>query len=297
MSNPFLSVIIPTYNRAHLIENTLLSVLSQSCDDFEIIVIDDGSTDNTEEVVTRFNNSKIQYYKVSNGERGKARNEGTKKAAGQYINWFDSDDEMLENHVSKIKELATEKNHPEVITLNYKIKEADSGKLSNDCISFTNGNLTNSLVYGNYLACNPVIVRIDIARTNQFSEDRAMSASEDYELWLRLRSQFTFLSSEVVTSHLIQHPDRSVNTMTNPIQLEERFLLFIKKTTENNDVSQYLGRNKSYFIMRNLLFLSVELAYHKHKKKAFKHLKKAFLCNPKAIFQRTFWGTVKHLTK
>lgn len=297
MSHPFLSIIIPTYNRAHLIENTLLSVLNQSCDDYEIIVIDDGSTDTTEKVVASLNNSKIQYYKVTNGERGKARNEGTKKAIGNYVNWFDSDDEMLPNHVELIKELTIRENFPEVITVNYKMKDSITGELSKPCVELESNQSIDALIFGNSLACNPVIVRKDIALFNQFDEDRALSASEDYELWLRLKSQFNFHSSPEVTSYLIQHPERSVNTMSDATKLEERFLLFIDKTTTNEKVVQFLGKNKSYFVMRNLLFLSVELAFHKHKKKALTHLTKAFSTNPKALFQRTFWGTVKHLLR
>src|SRR4051794_30742755 len=113
----FLTIVIPTYNRAHLIGNTLKSVLNQSCDDFEVIIIDDGSTDNTEETVHSYLSEKVRYHRIQNSERGAARNRGTELAKGTYVNWFDSDDEMLPNHVERVKELCMQHHQPEVVNV------------------------------------------------------------------------------------------------------------------------------------------------------------------------------------
>ena len=100
--NPFFSIIIPTYNRANFIFLTLTSVLNQICKNYEVIIVDDGSTDNTEEVVQGFikNNNLIyfHYYQKVNEERGVARNYGIKKAKGQWITFLDSDDLFYPNH-------------------------------------------------------------------------------------------------------------------------------------------------------------------------------------------------------
>src|SRR6218665_334920 len=111
-----ISIIIPTYNRAHLIEKTILSILNQTSSNFEVIVVDDGSTDNTEEVVSKFLSETFRYFKIPNSERGAARNHGTSHAIGDYVNWFDSDDEMLPNHVEMIQKMIDMHNAPEVIT-------------------------------------------------------------------------------------------------------------------------------------------------------------------------------------
>jgi glycosyltransferase involved in cell wall biosynthesis len=97
--NPFFSIIIPTYNRAHLIGNTIQSVLSQSYPHFEIIVVDDGSTDNTEDVIASFDSPKIRYIKIKNSERGYARNYGAKQAKGEWLYFLDSDDKLYPNHL------------------------------------------------------------------------------------------------------------------------------------------------------------------------------------------------------
>jgi glycosyltransferase involved in cell wall biosynthesis len=95
-----ISIIVPTYNRGHLIEKTLLSLLNQSDSRYEIIVVDDGSTDNTEDIIKPYLSHRISYFKKENAERAAARNFGTQKARGLYVNWFDSDDIALENHVA-----------------------------------------------------------------------------------------------------------------------------------------------------------------------------------------------------
>lgn len=104
-NNPLVSIIIPTYNRAHLIGETLDSVLSQTYPNWECIVVDDGSTDNTEAVVIDFVNrdSRFQFHhrpeKYKSGGNG-ARNYGFELSKGEYVNWFDDDDIMLSNFLS-----------------------------------------------------------------------------------------------------------------------------------------------------------------------------------------------------
>lgn len=104
MNSPLVSIIIPTFNRAHLIGETLDSVLAQTYTNWECIVVDDGSTDNTEEVVLGFveKDSRFQYHKrPENKPKGAntCRNFGFQISKGEYVNWFDSDDVMLTDFI------------------------------------------------------------------------------------------------------------------------------------------------------------------------------------------------------
>ena len=102
--DPLVSVIIPTYNRAHLIGETLDSVLAQTYENWECIIVDDGSSDHTDEIVGKYvkKDSRFKYYhrpeKYSPGGNG-ARNYGLNLAQGKYIVFFDSDDLMTEDHL------------------------------------------------------------------------------------------------------------------------------------------------------------------------------------------------------
>lgn len=104
--NPLVSIIIPTYNRAHLIGETLDSIIVQSYTNWECIVVDDGSTDNTQELLKNYcnNDSRFQYYqRPTNTVKGPAscRNYGFELSNGEYITFFDDDDVMLDNSISR----------------------------------------------------------------------------------------------------------------------------------------------------------------------------------------------------
>jgi len=103
VENPTVSVIIPAYNQANFIGKAIESVLRQTYQDFEIIVIDDGSTDNTEEITRGFKDKRVKYIKKYKKNRGisVARNIGIKTARGKYIALLDSDDEWLPEKLDK----------------------------------------------------------------------------------------------------------------------------------------------------------------------------------------------------
>ena len=96
---PLVSVIIPVYNQGHLAVEAIESILHQSIEDFEIIVIDDGSTDDTPDVVKQIKDSRIKYFYKQNGGLASARNTGIINWNGKYIAFLDSDDLYTENYL------------------------------------------------------------------------------------------------------------------------------------------------------------------------------------------------------
>ncbi|MBV8798254.1 MAG: glycosyltransferase family 2 protein [Alphaproteobacteria bacterium] len=102
---PFFSVIIPVYNRASILGRALGSILAQSCADFEVIVVDDGSTDDPASVIAQFDDPRILYIRQRNRGGGAARNAGIDAARGRYIAPLDSDDEFLPGHLERMKQL------------------------------------------------------------------------------------------------------------------------------------------------------------------------------------------------
>lgn len=99
-----ISVIVPVYNSAKFIEETLSSIQNQSLRDFEIVVIDDGSTDNTKEIIEKWqiNDTRIKYYYKPNGGVSSARNLGIEKAKGEFISFLDSDDSYDTSFLKKM---------------------------------------------------------------------------------------------------------------------------------------------------------------------------------------------------
>jgi glycosyltransferase involved in cell wall biosynthesis len=195
-SIPTVSVIIPTYNRAHLIGRSIQSVLDQTYRDFEIIVVDDGSTDNTEEIVKRFNDDRIRYIKHdTNRGAGAARNTGIKAARGKYIAFHDSDDECLPEKLEKhIKVFETVP--PEVgVVYSDMLQISEDGKtkyLHSPTITGKNiidPKTSNYQAWG--LATGIVISRKDCFDvTGLFDEN--FQRSEDLELFIRLAKHYSF---------------------------------------------------------------------------------------------------------
>src|SRR5688500_3798223 len=100
MKKPILfSIVIPTYNRSVFIKKIVDCFINQSYSNFELIVVDDGSTDDTGKVLENITDSRIRYYWKENGERGAARKFGALMSKGDYINYFDCDDIAYSNHL------------------------------------------------------------------------------------------------------------------------------------------------------------------------------------------------------
>jgi len=101
--SPTFSVVVPVYNRAHLLERALSSVLDQSFQDFEIVVVDDGSRDDPQSVIEAIGDSRIRFVRQENRGGGAARNAGIDMARGRYIAFLDSDDRFLPHHLITMK--------------------------------------------------------------------------------------------------------------------------------------------------------------------------------------------------
>lgn len=187
---PEVSVIIPTYNRSHLISDAIDSVLSQSFRDFEILVIDDGSTDNTGEFLKKFSGDITYINTKHSGLPAVARNVGIKHARGTYIAFLDSDDIWLPEKLEK--EVAVLKNNPDmglVCSNAYIMKSNEDRKneLYLKSKQIKNGKVLAELLKDNFIINSSVLVRRSaIDQADVFSENPEIRALEDYDLWLRI---------------------------------------------------------------------------------------------------------------
>ena len=186
---PFFSVIIPTFNRRDFLEKAVRSVLSQTCDDFELIIVDDGSTDGTQDLIRSFSDSRLEYIFQSNRGVSSARNRGLEKASGRFMAFLDSDDrwraEKLERslwhirHYPKISVFHTNEIwYRKGLLLAQKKKHAKpSGR-----------------VYKKALALCCISISTAVVEKSVFKEtgrfDESLEACEDYDLWLRITNRY-----------------------------------------------------------------------------------------------------------
>ncbi len=194
--HPKVSIIIPTFNRAHLLPRTITSVLSQTFKDFELIIVDDGSTDNTREIVKEFQkeDSRIKYiWQKNSGGPASPRNTGIKNSLGEYIAFLDSDDEWLPEKLEKQIGLSLSQKELKIIGCNcWKIKNAQKKKhkiqeniLKKDPFS--------KMLEGCCFITSPssVIVPAKIfSKVGLF--DEKIKVSDDWDMWIRILKNYTF---------------------------------------------------------------------------------------------------------
>lgn len=226
--SPFFSIIIPSYNRADWLPKTIQSVLQQSEKDFEILVIDDGSTDHTKEVIDGFDDPRVKYHHQHNAERGAARNKGVQLAQGRYVHFLDSDDMFFDGHLEEArKQLSTET--VSFYFQPYCLMRADGSQRKEIPEIWKDANLM-LVKYGNFMSCHGIFLDRQFALDNPFQEDRNLAGSEDYELWLRMAARTRFKMGIKVTSALIEHADRSVLNFNTQqlIRRKETFLRYLQ---------------------------------------------------------------------
>jgi glycosyltransferase involved in cell wall biosynthesis len=288
------SIIIPTYNRSPFLKIAVDSILDQSYGDFEIIIVDDGSTDDTEKMVQSeySSNSKIKYIKQQNTERGAARNNGAKIAAGDYVTFFDSDDMMYPNHLEEANLFIENNNNPELFHLNYEIQNS-AGKTTGHGRNL-NSTANRELIFGNFLSCNGVIIRKDIAFLNPFIEDRTMAAFEDWELWLRMASQYPIHCVNKITTIIINHDERSVIT-TDKNKLIKRVEALLMNVLNNKHITNYYKNNIHKFKSSCYTYVALHIALtKKNRVTTIKYLIKGIKESPATIFSRRLLAIVKH---
>jgi glycosyltransferase involved in cell wall biosynthesis len=190
-NTPLVSVIIPTYNRAHLITEAVESVLAQTYQNFELIVVDDGSTDNTGQVLRSFG-SKIQLISQNNLGVAEARNIGIKTARGVYIAFLDADDLWLPDKLSS--QIGFLDQNPNIEIVYCDVYLADERGRIFSCIHAHHTDhifpylLQKNIVVGS--ASSVMLRRTCFEKTGLF--DPMLDALEDWDMWLRLAACFRF---------------------------------------------------------------------------------------------------------
>ncbi len=286
------SIIIPSYNRGGMIAKTIHSALNQHYKNLEVIVVDDGSKDNTEDVVRAIKDERLFYYKKNNEERGVARNYGALKATGDYVNFLDSDDIVYPNHLEEANKFILKNESPAIFYQGVEIPASNNGfKIQTE---FKHG-INEDLIYGNPLLIMGIFMKRSIAIENPFNEERILSASEDWELWLRIGVKHPIAYNDVVTSGFIQHDERSVLTFNIEHLIKSKEALLRIVLSNKEIVNKYKGRTKA-FIGSNYSYVALHLVLvKKNRLLAIKYAFKSIVAYPSGLFTRRFLAIIKHM--
>jgi glycosyltransferase involved in cell wall biosynthesis len=289
----FFSLIIPTYNRGEFIRKNLESVLQQSYPYFEIIVVDDGSTDDTEKKVREISSDKIIYHKIENSERGFARNYGAERAKGDYISFLDSDDTLLPDYFKNANETILKHQYPEFVHLGYEIVNESGTQLYK--VDDLRNNDIYCLVKGNPLSCAGCFLRKDVKDRFKFNTDRELSGSEDWELWFRVLANCGIKTDNRISSRMLNHSQRSVVAEIEEKKLILRKELALKYAFEDEKVKEHFRNHYALIDAYGESYISLHLALLGKNKRSIEHLKKFLRVKPTGIFTKRFLVITKYL--
>jgi glycosyltransferase involved in cell wall biosynthesis len=203
-----ISTIIPTYNRAELLKNALESVINQTFPPDEVIVVDDGSTDNTEEIVLSFD-SQVHYFRQENLGVAAARNVGLRMATGEIITWLDADDLWEINFLATI--ITELERQPELDGLysGFFYIDAKGKKIASVVDVVPAENLYTRLIEGNFIVTPSVAIRSQCYEEVGFF-DTDLRIGEDADMWMRLAQKFKISGIECPLVSIRIHDQNSL---------------------------------------------------------------------------------------
>lgn len=206
-NNPAVSMIIPTYNRANLLCRAIQSALNQTYENFEIIIIDDGSNDNTSDVVEKYQkqDERIRYIRCEKNKGGSAaRNKGIKAAKGEYLAFLDDDDEWLPEKIEKqMIKFKNVSNDVGLIYSGFSCISESSGKIVTEINPILRGNVYHNLLENCILGSpTPLIRKICFRKAGLF--DETLPSCQDWDMWIRISEyyKFDFVSGVLAKHHV-----------------------------------------------------------------------------------------------
>ena len=216
---PIISVIIPAYNTKHTILKTVASVQKQTFSDIEIIVINDGSTDETLEILQKIADQRLKVFSYENGGLPVARNRGIYHATGEFISFVDADDLWLEDKLER--QLALLQQHPEAGVAyswtSYFIDGQEEAIFPYAPVFFA-GNVYEKLLVSNFIANGSNILVRSQAIKSVGEFEPTLKSCEDWDFYIRLAAKWHFV---VVHKHQILYRQSS-NAMTSNVEVMEK---------------------------------------------------------------------------
>lgn len=281
---PFFSVIIPTYNRAPFIAGAVRSVLNQSYLDFELIIIDDASTDETESIVNGFSDNRIRYFKNEmNIERCKSRNKGISLATGRYICFLDSDDYHLPIHLEKLYDKISERSFPQALFFTNALNCDEEGVLTERlCPSLSDHNVFHYIVTYTF---NPQRMCIHRYILEEFQFDPDVYVCEDVDLAARIATRYEVIQVPERTTVYVHHPSSFTGgDNRKPFkELENYKRIFAKPEL----LYKIPGKSKRRIKSMCYFHIAVYCDKNKQKGKMYKAILKSFFFFPRGYNGKT----------
>lgn len=287
----FFSIIIPTYNREKIVYRAIKSILAQTFIDYEIIIVDDGSSDNTELTVKSFQNNSIKYFKTENFGVAHARNYGIKQSKGQYVGFLDSDDLMEANHLETAHSFIQKKINPEIIHLNFLWGAEDKSTVHKNILPTQ---LPDDIFKNCSLHVNCIFLRSDIANKNLFNESRSLMFAEDWDLFIKLAVRYKIHLLDLPTAYLNDHEDRSMRDFDENKWVIKRDAIAFSLSHDEIVRKKYFNKINTVTAHMNSL-IAINFAVRKMKIKCINFWFLSLKQNFAELFTKRSLAIIKHL--
>ena len=243
---PVISVVIPVYNKEKFIENTIYSVLNQTLSDFELIIVDDSSTDKSLSIIDSIKDKRIKTYSIKNSGVSKSRNYGVEKSTSNLIAFLDADDLWKNNHLEQLYKLYLENPNCGMYAMSY-IKNINfkSYKKSYFGLSNFSGILENFFTSSSVdciASSSSVMIPLNVfKKINGFNGN--LKKREDTALWIKIALNYKIAFSTITTVEIVitEHGNHLSKSHENPWCF---FDLFKFQEQNNVDLKKFLDLNR-----------------------------------------------------
>ncbi|MCF8461082.1 MAG: glycosyltransferase family 2 protein [Flavobacteriales bacterium] len=279
---PFFSVIIPTYNRAHSILESVNSVLSQDFGNFELLVIDDGSTDETQNILRPIleKDNRFRYVYQNNTERSAARNHGIKLALGTYICFLDSDDIYLPDHLSQFHKTITANEFPVAMFVARSITDHNGVLTLNEPFIPVTKDPLEVIIKAPFGA---VVIAIHWSILAKYKFDESLRIGEDQELWFRITAEYPLVWSEHFTLVIRDFGDRTIDSSKTKTYIDN--LRLTRQIIQNDSNGRIRPAWKRFVLSAAYFRLAQSYLVQGRTAKFYYYLLKSIVITPKKYFR------------
>ncbi|MEH6625335.1 MAG: glycosyltransferase family A protein [Motiliproteus sp.] len=258
MTSPTISVVVPVYNGVDYLEKTVQSILKQSLRDFELVLINDGSQDESQKLLERLSSedSRVKVFHKENGGVACARNYGIGKSTGEFIAFCDQDDLWHTEKLAKQLPLF-EDSQVGLVYCGAVIEHTNLGKKSEPGFeSKHRGDIFDQLIQQNMITCCSAIARKTmLQQCGGFDDDRSLMGVDDWHLWLKLA---LICKADFVEEHLCTHVFHGDNYSLNDGKMHDAEIICLDKIFPLTITS---GRSPNWNSIRRNIHLKYAQSY------------------------------------
>ncbi len=270
MKSPLVTIIIPAYNAKSYIRRSLGSALEQTYEKVEIIVVDDGSTDETAEIVKSYGDPRIKYIYQENQGQGAARNNGIKRSSGDYITFLDADDRYLPEKVERQVEFLQGHGEYHAVYCNaLHYYSDDPDRLLKKNRKYPSGDIFPDLLLSSLINPNTIMFRREVLERFRFKEGIHGRYSEEWELYLKIARagyMFGYIDDDLVVVEIRKDSNTQWDTQWIIKKNTLEMLEGIAAQMSEDDKRRY---RIDEILKNNRLKLAVAYLIGRHKKESF----------------------------